>query len=272
METMADQNIMMTEMENTDSPGEALVSLGTKTVTDIVTAVRDLPIMTEENTIFLVEHSKHLGQVMENTHMWRTDMQKKSIINDIQHPTIHSKFHQAILEQKVQFDQAMYLAKDFEMKKLEIEELECDLEELTDSKRDKIKERRIMLDLQFKQYELKQMQIAMKYRMDEVKGWQLIEEDLLQQMHDAGMSEDAIWQKGSEETKSMFFLTMNNLQGISKTTDSGSYNNLVSLACFTYKTAKQAGLLEEFKKEATPVQLDSIRWIESYLQQLEMAK
>ena len=259
---MSNEVIQATEVQETTT---SLVELGTKTVFDIVTAVKDLPIMKTEDVNFLVEHSEHLGQVMENTHMWRTDMQKKSIINDNQHPTLHSKFHQAILEQKVQFDQAMYLAKDFEMKKLEIEELECDLEELGDTKRDDIKRRRLMLELKFKQYELKNMQIAMKYRMDEVKGWQNIEEDLLQQMRDAGMSEEVIWEKGAEETKSMFFYTMNNLQGISKTTDSGEYNNLVSLACFAYTSAKQAGLLDEFIREATPVQLDSIKFVENYL-------
>lgn len=240
--------------------------IGTTTVSEIVQTVKALPIMKAEDTAFLMEHSEHLGMVMENTFMWRTDLQKKSIINDTQHPTLHSKFHQSILEQKVQFDQAMYLAKDFENKKLEIEELECDLEELGDTKRDDIKRRRIMLDLQFKQYELSQMKIAMNYRMAEVKGWQAIEEDLLEQMRAEGMSEETIWNKDIGETKNMFFVTMNRLHGITKTTDSGEYNNLISLAIFTYKAAKQAGILDELKREATPTQMSSIAFVEKYLE------
>jgi hypothetical protein len=70
--------------------------------------------MKPEDTQFLMDNSQHLGLVMEKTFMWRTNFQKRSIINDVNHPTNHSKFHQAILEQKVQFDQTLYLAKEFE--------------------------------------------------------------------------------------------------------------------------------------------------------------
>jgi len=238
------------------------VLLGEQTVTGIIEAVKNLPIMKAEDVGFLQENSKHLAAVLENTHMWRTDAQKVSIINDYHFPTVHAKFHQAMLEQKVQFDQAMYLAKDFEMKKLEIQELECDLEELGDSKRDNIKRARISIDIQFKQYELKQMQIAMKYRMDEVKGWQKIETDLLAQMRGAGMSEEEIWSKNEGEASSMFFAAMNNLQALPHTTDSAERGNLISLAVHSYKTAKQAGLLEKFKSDATTGQLEAIKFVE----------
>lgn len=266
---MAD--IITTETNETTS---ILAPIGTNTVSNIVEAVRNLPIMKEEDTAFLMEHSEHLGMVMENTFMWRTDGQKRSIINDLQHPTIHSKFHQAILEQKVQFDQAMYLAKDFEVRKLELEEKQCDLEDLDKDdlehpeniKRNDIKRRKLALELNFMQYELKQMQISMKYRMAEVKGWQAIEEDLMGIMKEAGLSDEEIWHKDASEIEDLFFFTMNNLQGIAKTTDGGEYNNLVSLAAFAYKQALEANLLEGFKQKAEigkmlPV-LNSITFIE----------
>lgn len=243
----------------------ALATIGTGTVLNIVNAVKDLPVVKEEDAKFLMEHSEHLGMVLENTFMWRTDYQKRSIINDLQYPTIHGKFHQCILEQKVQFDQAMYLAKDFENLKLDIEELECDLEELGDTKRDNIKRRKLMLDLQFKHYELNQMRIAMNYRMAEVRGWQQIEEELLTVMREAGLSEEVIWHKNAGEMANMFFLTLNNLQGIAKSTEAGEYSNLVSLACYAYQAAKQAGMLEELKSKATDTQLDSIAFVENYL-------
>lgn len=250
-----------------------LAQIGITTVSDIISTVKNLPILKEEDTMFLSKNAEHLGLVLENTFMWRTDLQKRSIINDLSFPTIHAKFHQSILEQKVQFDQSMHLAKDFEMLKLDIEDLECELEELDakfekgeiSSKRRNIQNRRILLDINFKKYALQQMRIAMKYRMDEVKGWQMIEEDLLTAMRQSGLTEEEIWTKDMNETKDLFFLTMNNLRGIAKTTDSGEYNNLVSLAVFSYKKAAEAGMLESFKKEATFEQLDSIKFVEQYI-------
>lgn len=236
--------------------------VGKETVSGVLDAVKNIPVLKQEDVQFLQEKSQHLAQVMERTQMWRTDMQKASIINDVHFPTPHAKFHQAMLEQKVQFDQAMYLAKDFEMKKLDIEEKHLELEELGDSKREEIQKRRFQIEIQFMEYELKQMQIAMQYRMQEVKGWQAIQEELLADLRASGMDEDSIWSKNDGELKAMFFLAMNNLQALPSTTDSAERSNLISLAIFSYQNAKRANLLEEFKKEASKPVLDSIAFIE----------
>lgn len=234
-------------------------------INDIITSVSKLPVFKTGDIEFLQQNAGHLTAVMENTQMWRTDVQKRSILNDTHFPTDHAKFHQAMLEQKVQLDQALYLAKDFELKKLEVLELECDLEELGDSKRDEIKKQKIHIETQFKNYELKQMQIAMKYRMDEVRGWQQIQNELLEKMRSEGISEDQIWSKNVGEFKALFFLSLNNLQSLPHTTDSAERSNLISMAVFTYKTAEQSGLLESFIPECTPAQYDSIAFIKKFL-------
>jgi hypothetical protein len=236
--------------------------VGKESVVGVIEAVKDLPVLRPDDLHFLQEKSAHLGQVMERTQMWRTDIQKASIINDVHFPTDHAKFHQAMLEQKVQFDQAMYLAKDFELKKLDIDEKELEYSELTDSPRDLIKKKRLEIELQFMRYELKQMQIAMQYRMQEVKGWQAIQEELLEKMRKNGMDEDSIWSKNDGELKAMFFLAMNNLQALPTTTDSAERSNLISLAMFTYQNAKRSGLIDQFKAEASKAVLDSIGFIE----------
>lgn len=235
--------------------------LGTEAVNDIVEVVKNYPIMKENDVKFLQENSAHLAAVVENTHMWRTDSQKKSIIADTYHPTYHSKFHQSILEQKVQFEQALYLAKDFEMKKLEIEELACDLEELTESKRDLIKNKKIQIEIQFKQYELKNMQIAMKYRMDEVKGWQAIQNELLEKMRAEGVSEEIIWSKNEGEITAMFFQTLSNLQNLKAATDSAERTNLIALARFAVQQAKEAGRYDTLRPLCNAEQSDSLRFL-----------
>lgn len=241
---------------------ENLPVLGQQTVSDIIEVVRDLPILKKEDISFLQEKSGHLAAVLENVHMWRTDTQKASIINDYHFPTIHAKFHQAMLEQKVQFDQTMYLAKDFEVKKLEVQELQCDLEDLGDTRRDSIKRKKIELEIRFKTYELNQMQIAMNYRMNEIRGWQKMQEEMLTEMRNAGLSEDSIWSKNSGEINALFFSSLNNLQQLPATADSAERGNLISLAVFAYKTVKRAGLLEELRAKCNPSQLASLQMIE----------
>jgi len=232
-------------------------------VSDIVQTVKDLPIMKEEDKKFLQEHADHLNKVMEKSYMWRTDMQKRHILNDFHFPTLHSKFHQAILEQKVQFDQSMYLVKEFELKKLEFETLEADLEDLQGktSKRDGIERRRLELELKFKQYELKQCQIAMKYRMEEVKGWQQIEEGLLSELRAAGLGEEEIWSKNDGELSAMFFHSLNNLSAINATTDSAERSNLLAAAAFAVSSVRQAGKLEAFTSKCNQLQENSLKAI-----------
>lgn len=226
----------------------------------IIKEMSNIQLMTEGDCAFLIDNKEHLTAIMQKTHMWRTNTQKLSILNDVHFPTLHSKFHQAILEQKVQLDQSFYLAKDFEEKRLEIEELELDADELGDSKRDDIKRRKITLQIQFKQYELNQMRTAMKYRMDEVKGWQSIIDEILTELREAGIDEKTIWNKDAGEVESMFFLTLNNLQGLNKTTDSAEASNLVALAQSAIQMAKQLGKLDEWKARCTPAQLNSLQF------------
>jgi len=226
----------------------------------IIDEIKSIAVMDPKDCQFLVEHKDHLKQVMVKTHMWRTNTQKMSIINDVHFPTLHAKFHQAILEQKVQLDQSFYLAKDFEEKRLEIEELELDISELSDSKRDDIKRRKLSLQIQFKSYELEQMRTAMNYRMEEVKGWQVLLDDLLQRMRDIGMDEETIWSKDAGEIESMFFLTLSNFQGVRNSTDSAEVSNLLALTHQAIKQAKQIGKFDEWKTRCNAAQLDSLKY------------
>lgn len=229
-------------------------------LTGMLDTIKNYQVFKVEDIRFLAENKEHLSKVFANVHMWRTESQKRSIVSDDYHPTLHSKFHQAMCEQKVQLDQAFYLAKDFELKKLEIEELMCDIEELqkSDSKRDDIKRRKAEIEAQFKEYELKQIQIAMHYRMSEVMGWQTIENELLERMHSEGMDDESIWNKSAGEIESMFFMFLTNLQGLKNSTDGAEANNLVSLARFGVRQAKEAGIFHKLVGKCDARQLDSL--------------
>lgn len=267
--------------------------IGSQTVADIVDAVKSFPIMKTEDSQFLATHSEHLGKVMEHTFMWRTDFQKLSIIDDRNHPDLHSKFHQAILEQKVQFDQAMYLAKQYEMRKLDVEDLQLDIDKIdsfvytisvsssdddtieTDNfielekRRNDIKRRRLTVELQFAQYELQQMRIQMKYRMKEVRGWQAIEDDLITTMHDQGYDDEYIWTKESDEVSALFKVSMTNLPAIANSTDAGEFNNLIQIAIFAYNQAKQYGILESVIADCNKEQKEAVKYVENLIHEAE---
>jgi len=230
-------------------------------VTNILDTIKPMSIIKKEDQQFLVANKEHFAQVFEKVHIWRTDTQKRSIISDDYHPTLHSKFHQSILEQKVQLEQSFYLAKDFELKKLQVEKLMLDMEELGDSRRDEIKRRELEIEIQFHKYELDQMVIAMNYRMSEVKGWQNLQEELLKDMRESGMDEDAIWNKDAGEVESMFFASLTKLQGLAKTTDGAEAANLVALAKFYVQKVFEAGRLPELKKKCNSAQLDSLKFL-----------
>lgn len=232
-------------------------------ITEILGSVKNTPVLTENDSKYLVENTGYLNKVYNNVHIWRTDFEKRSIICDEKHPTAHSKFHQAMREQKVQFEQSIYLAKDFEMKKLEIEELECDLEELGDSKRDGIKKRKIDLEIQFKEFELKSMKVQMKYRMLEVKGWKKINDDLFEEMKADGISDKEIWDRDAKETEWQFFRSLSMLQGIKVTKDSAERTNLVAFARHCYNEVKEKGMLNALTKKCNIEQLDSLKFIEA---------
>ncbi len=241
------------------------LKIANQAIQSILETVKDLPILSKEDNSFLAENREHLAKVFRHTHMWRTDIQKNSIINDMQFPTVHAKFHQTMLEQKVQFDQAMYLAKDFEIKKIDIEKEKIKIQKIKDRENldeiDELDLKQKEIELQFKMYELQNMKISMNYRMAEVRGWKTIQTKLLSMMEKEGLDEKTIWNKEDGEITSLFYLTLNNLQGIKQTTDSAEYNNLLSLAVFSVKQIQQRGLLEKMMGNLTDLQKDSLQFV-----------
>lgn len=239
-------------------------------VSSLVQSVKNVPIMKEEDAKFLMEHTEHLGMVLDKSFMWRTDAQKRSILTDTDFPTLHSKFHQAMLEQKVQFEQTMYLVKEFEQLKLDIQLLECDLEELEDDpnksdKRKKIEGDKIRLDMSYKRFELNQMQVQMNYRMAEIKGWQKIEEEIMDKLRASGMTDEEIWNKEEGESQFLFLLALNKLMVAINTNDVEGLKAVIPLALFVYQEAERNGKLDVYRSECTENQLNMINWIANYI-------
>ena len=217
------------------------------------------PVFTESDYEFLVQQKEWLSTVQEQTFQWRTNYQKLSILNDQYHPTLHGKFHQAMLECNVQFEQALYLAKEFEEKKLDIEEM---VQQLDDCAPDSIAAKRLRLKISFAQFELAKMKTLMQYRMKEVRGWKQIMVSLENELRQSGMQEQDIWEKEAGEEINWFLLHLTKLHGIKNSTDGAESHHLLSLARFAVQRAQQLGTLESWISiYCQPVHLEALQYL-----------
>ena len=219
---------------------------------------------------FLKQNKESIAKVYKNTWMWRTDAQKRSIVSDFFYPTVHSKFHQAILEQKVQLDQALQLARDYENAKLDRELMILEIEELKEvidlknfsnfnKKKKEIELKKKEIALSFKDYDIANMKNTLTYRMKEVKGWQKIENELIEIMKTNGYSEEDIWNKEAGEIVTNFFTFLNMYLGVNQSTDSAEVNNLTSLAHHGIKEAIQSGMIQKLIPQCTEPQKQALK-------------
>lgn len=235
--------------------------------TNLVAMVKQFEVMKPEDKQFMIENKERLQMVATKTFMWRTELEKRSIINDIQFPTLHAKFHQCILENSVFLNESIRLAKEFETTKLEAEELNLDVEELKakqseldpesiEYRKIDVQIRKKVVDLQEKTYTLQNMHTAMNYRMAEMKDWKQLEDDLINAMRERGYSDEQIWDKQFGQEESAFFLFLNKMIGIESSKDSGEIENLTSLAIFGVENAIRKGNFETYLKKCNNIQLE----------------
>lgn len=239
---------------------------------EMATLVKETNIISEEDAKFLADNVDHFKSIIEKSYMWRTMGQKLSIVSDGFHPTLHSKFHQAIIEAKVQFNETFRLAVDAEKAKLDVEDVELDLEEIEQRmkdldptsiafKKEDVLRRRKELELKEKAISLNNYKTAAYYRMREVKQWKEIQDDLYAKLKAEGKTDEEIWNKESAELEDQFFTFLNNLSGIPKSTSAAEVNNLVGLARYAVEQARQIGMLDDLVSRCNGQQLEALRML-----------
>lgn len=237
--------------------------------TEIANIITGTHLISEEDSKFLSLNVDNFKAILENSYMWRTKGQKLSIISDQFHPTLHSKFHQAILEAKVQFTELMRLSVDAEKAVLDVEEIQINLEEIQnslenvrsqiESKKLDVEKRRKEVDLRQKMIEMNHYKTAAKYRMKEIRQWKEIQDNLYSLMKDEGRRDEDIWNKESAEVEDQFFQFLNKLVGVEQSTDAAEVNNLVGLARYAIVQAEKEGMLEILVNRCSEQQLETLR-------------
>jgi hypothetical protein len=233
-------------------------------------------VISQEDYKFLVENKESLQKTLVKTHMWRTKGQHDSILSDSFFPSLHGKFHQAILEQKVQFSESIRLAKEYELQVLTLEEKEIELEELqfrisnpTDlvssyvRRKEDVMVRKLQVEISSLKYSLTDMKIAMDYRMKEVKSWENIKNDLITEMVKKGLNEEQIYDKEYGELENYFFTFLNNLKGVKHSTDGGEVNNLIGLAIWVVQRSKELNAYNTLVGYCNAEQLAALNFLET---------
>ncbi|MFA7507417.1 MAG: hypothetical protein WCZ11_04190 [Bacilli bacterium] len=142
-----------------------------------------------EDVKFLQEHTKDFEKRFRTRGLFRSKIEMEAgVLNEVEHPTVDSKYWQAIGEQNVHLTELITL--DFESKKLsaknELIEVEIDeLEDLISKEENKFKKKKLEIKLKEKRIKYEQNKFNLiqqtktaQERMREVKTWESIIKEL----------------------------------------------------------------------------------------------
>jgi len=116
-----------------------------------------------------------LQDTFEKKQIWRTETEMRiSVLNDVNHPTNASKYWQAVREQAVFFENLVTLSFDYRRNNIEILKLQRKL----GTEEDELEKEIIIIDIEEKKFHKKNMEIASKDRMREIKLWSKIKSEL----------------------------------------------------------------------------------------------
>lgn len=116
-----------------------------------------------------------LQDTFEKKQMWRTETEMRiSVLDDLHHPTKASKYWQSIREQSVFFENLVTLSFEYRREVIKTKQLERKLENETDD----LERELILIDIEESNFKKKNMEIASKDRMREIKLWSKIKKEL----------------------------------------------------------------------------------------------
>jgi hypothetical protein len=130
----------------------------------------------EKNDFQQLEQLKsELQNTFEKKQIWRTETEMRiSILNDLNFPTKASKYWQAVREQSVFFENLVILSFDYRKNNVKIKQKENEIKKCKDELEKELKQ----IELEELLYGKKNMEIAAKDRMREIKLWSKIKNEL----------------------------------------------------------------------------------------------
>jgi hypothetical protein len=131
-------------------------------------------VLSNEDLISLQGLIPEIETAIESHTIYRTTTEALfSILNDVKHPTVASKYHQAKREQLAMFENLMGLSFNYRLNNIELDEVLIKLSKAEGSKLRKLEVKRDQL-----QFKLMWMRKDGQERIRELKMWSQIKEDL----------------------------------------------------------------------------------------------
>jgi len=122
-----------------------------------------------EDIDFLVKNISSFTDTMEKKQIWRTNTEINfSVLNDLSFPTPDSKYWQCIREQDVFLNNLIVLSFEYEKNIIEIKKIQRNIE----NEKDELEIALYKIELKEKLYKQKNMELASKDRMREIKIWE----------------------------------------------------------------------------------------------------
>ncbi|RLJ01599.1 MAG: hypothetical protein DRP08_05325 [Candidatus Aenigmatarchaeota archaeon] len=142
---------------------------------DALVSISDSNFLSEEDWKELSNMGEELQETFATKQMWRTETEMRcSVLNDIKHPTNASKYWQSKREQSVFFENLVTLSFDYRRNNTEIKRIERKIK----AEKDDLALEDLKIDLEEAMFKKKNMELASKDRMRELKLWSKIKKEL----------------------------------------------------------------------------------------------
>lgn len=138
-------------------------------------AVAESRFLSQEDTQALAKMREELQDNWEKRQIWRTETEMEfSVLNDVMHPTKASKYWQAVREQATFFEGLVMLSFQYRRHLIKLERLKKNLETAATD----LDKQEAEIDIEEALYQKREMELASKDRMRELKLWSQIKAKL----------------------------------------------------------------------------------------------
>ena len=157
----------------------------TKYAYEAIVSVRQTGFLEQEDLSCLEKLHDELQDTFQKRQMWRTETEMRvSVLNDLHFPTPAAKYWQAVREQGVFFENLAVLSFDYKRNEVKIRKLKRDIAKIKkfdDPEEQEIALEEIRIDLEEAEFKQKNMQVAARDRVREIRLWSKIKAEMVAQ-------------------------------------------------------------------------------------------
>ncbi|AZF90164.1 MAG: hypothetical protein BPH43C_41 [Phage 5P_1] len=192
-------------------------------------------LLTPEQFTELSHLLDELRKAYQNQTIWRTYTEAIcSVLNDLEHPTPASKYHQAKLEMTVFFEQLVLLSFDYREALIDLEEVEEQLRNAAGFERRRLEVKRDRL-----LFRINGMQVQARERLREIKMWHNIMQSL----------DDGTFDTTNKDTDQLIGMTIRYCRSLpaalQSRNDVGGALNVIGQAVTLLRECKRRGVLDD---------------------------